>query len=190
MTPVLGSAFWGRTAALAALASHPAAPTVRAAVPLSLIHIWVLLMETNYRSTGAIVSRADAFIQGNRDRHSKHMRTDNQAGAPIRRVSLSDYSRQAAYLLQVAKDCRTSTAVLYRNNDSALPLIDLLEREGAPYVCRQREGFFFTSPIVRDLTDVLTLAYRPDDRERFLRICWKLDQMCIRDSPFAGRRCV
>ncbi len=154
----------------------------RAAWPRALLDFerdWpgarVLLMETNYRSTGAIVSRADAFIQGNRDRHSKHMRTDNQAGAPIRRVSLSDYSRQAAYLLQVAKDCRTSTAVLYRNNDSALPLIDLLEREGAPYVCRQREGFFFTSPIVRDLTDVLTLAYRPDDRERFLRICWKLD---------------
>ncbi|WP_297717118.1 ATP-dependent helicase [Intestinimonas sp.] len=154
----------------------------RAAWPRALLDFerdWpgarVLLMETNYRSTGAIVSRADAFIQGNRDRHSKHMRTDNQDGAPIRRVSLSDYSRQAAYLLQVAKDCRTSTAVLYRNNDSALPLIDLLEREGAPYVCRQREGFFFTSPIVRDLTDVLTLAYRPDDRERFLRICWKLD---------------
>ena len=131
----------------------------RAAWPRALLDFerdWpgarVLLMETNYRSTGAIVSRADAFIQGNRDRHSKHMRTDNQAGAPIRRVSLSDYSRQAAYLLQVAKDCRTSTAVLYRNNDSALPLIDLLEREGAPYVCRQREGFFFTSPIVRDLS--------------------------------------
>ena len=88
---------------------------------------------------------------------------------------LSDYGRQARYLLQAAKNCRTSTAVLYRNNDSALPLIDLLEREGVPYACRQREGFFFTSPIVRDLTDVLALAYRPDDGERFLRVCWKLD---------------
>ena len=135
----------------------------------------VLLMETNYRSTGAIVTRADAFIRGNRDRRDKHMRTDNREGEPIRRVVLSDYSRQARYLLQAAKDCRRSTAVLYRNNDSALPLIDLLEREGVPYACRQREGFFFTSPIVRDLTDVLTLAYQPDDGERFLRVCWKLD---------------
>ena len=135
----------------------------------------VLLMETNYRSTGAIVARADAFIRGNRGRRDKHMRTDNREGSPIRRVVLSDYGRQARYLLQAAKNCRTSTAVLYRNNDSALLLIDLLEREGVPYACRQREGFFFTSPIVRDLTDVLTLAYRPDDGERFLRVCWKLD---------------
>ena len=154
----------------------------RAAWPQALLEFeqnWpgakVLLMETNYRSTGAIVSRADAFIRGNRDRRDKHMRTDNREGEPIRRVVLSDYSRQARYLLQAAKDCRRSTAVLYRNNDSALPLIDLLEREGVPYACRQREGFFFTSPIVRDLTDVLTLAYQPDDRERFLRVCWKLD---------------
>ena len=136
----------------------------------------VLLMETNYRSTGAIVARADAFIRGNRDRRDKHMRTDNREGHPIRRVVLSDYGRQARYLLQAAKNCRTSTAVLYRNNDSVLPLMDLLEREGVPYACRQREGFFFTSPIVRDLTDVLALAYRPDDGERFLRVCWKLDQ--------------
>ena len=154
----------------------------RAAWPQALLEFeqnWpgakVLLMETNYRSTGAIVTRADAFIRGNRDRRDKHMRTDNREGEPIRRVVLSDYSRQARYLLQAAKDCRRSTAVLYRNNDSALPLIDLLEREGVPYACRQREGFFFTSPIVRDLTDVLTLAYQPDDRERFLRVCWKLD---------------
>ena len=154
----------------------------RAAWPQALLDFerhWpgarVLLMETNYRSTAAIVSRADAFIRGNQDRRDKHMRTDNGEGEPIRQVVLSDYSRQAAYLLRVAAGCRRSTAVLYRNNDSALPLLDLLEREGVPYACRQREGFFFTSPIVRDLTDVLILAYQPDDRERFLRVCWKLD---------------
>ena len=161
----------------------------RAAWPQALLEFeqnWpgakVLLMEINYRSTGAIVSRANAFIRGNRDRRDKHMRTDNREGEPIRRVVLSDYSRQTRYLLQAAKDCRRSTAVLYRNNDSALPLIDLLERDGVPYACRQREGFFFTSPIVRDLTDVLTLAYQPDDRERFLRVCWKLDLIIKRPS--------
>ena len=40
------------------------------------------------------------------------------------------------------EDCQESTAVLYRNNDSALPLIDLLEQKGVPYACRQREGFW------------------------------------------------
>ena len=154
----------------------------RAAFPQALLDFeatWpgarVLLMETNYRCTGAIVARADAFIQQNRDRHPKHMETRNPQGTPVRKVMLADYSRQYRYLEQVARDCRRPTAVLYRNNDSALPLIDLLEREGIPYSCRQREGFFFTSPIVRDLTDMLRFAYDPTDRERFLRFYYKLD---------------
>ena len=135
----------------------------------------VLFMETNYRSTQSIVTRADAFIQQNQSRRPKHMRTDHPQGEPIRKIELADYSRQASYLLQVARDCQRPTAVLYRNNDSALPLLDLLDREGVPYACRQREGFFFTSPVVRDLTDILRFAFHNCDREAFLRFYYKLD---------------
>ena len=135
----------------------------------------VLLMETNYRSAGAIVEKADSFIQRNGSRHAKHMRPSRPQGEAVRHVELEDYSRQAHYLARAAEGCTVPTAVLYRNNDSALPLIDLLERRGIPYACRQREGFFFTSPVVRDLTDVLRLALDPADRERFLRVCYKLE---------------
>ncbi len=102
-------------------------------------------METNYRSAGAIVEKADAFIQRNGSRHPKHMRASRPQGEPVRHVNLNDFGQQAHYLAQAAADCTESTAVLYRNNDSALPLIDLLERRGIPYACRQRESFFFTS---------------------------------------------
>ena len=134
----------------------------------------VLLMETNYRSAGAIVEKADAFIQRNGS-HPKHMRASRPQGEPVRHVNLNDFGQQAHYLAQAAADCTESTAVLYRNNDSALPLIDLLERRGIPYACRQRESFFFTSPAVRDLTDVLCFALDCTDRERFLRIYYKLE---------------
>ena len=135
----------------------------------------MLLMETNYRSTRSIVAKADAFIQRNQSRHAKHMTTDNPQGEPIRVVELEDYSRQYRYLLRLARECSRSTAILYRNNDSALPLIDLLEREGVPYRCRQRESYFFSSPVVRDLTDMLRFALDGRDAERFLRFCYKLD---------------
>ena len=135
----------------------------------------VLLMETNYRSAGAIVEKADAFIQRNGSRHPKHMRASRPQGEPVRHVNLNDFGQQAHYLAQAAADCTVSTAVLYRNNDSTLPLIDLLERRGVPYACRQRESFFFTSPAVRDLTDVLRFALDGTDRERFLRIYYKLE---------------
>ena len=135
----------------------------------------VLMMETNYRSTKSIVEAADAFIQRNESRRPKHMHTENLQGAPVKKVALADYNRQYNYLLKVAQNCKEQTAVLYRNNDSALPLIDLLEREGVPYACRQREGFFFTSPIVRDITDMLEFAFDDANWERFLRFYYKLD---------------
>ena len=135
----------------------------------------VLMLETNYRSTRSIVERADAFIRRNQGRRPKTMRTENPQGAAIRKILLSDYSRQYTYLLKAAGDCAGSTAVLYRNNDSALPLIDLLEREGVPYACRQRESFFFTSPLVRDITDMLDFAFDDGNRDLFLRFYYKLD---------------
>ena len=135
----------------------------------------VLLMETNYRSTKSIVERADAFIQRNQERHPKRMHTENPQGEDIRKVELGDYNRQYKYLMKVAENCAVPTAVLFRNNDSALPLIDLLENHRIPYVCRQREAFFFTSPIVRDLTDMLEFAFDDTDREKFLRFYYKLD---------------
>ena len=135
----------------------------------------ILKLETNYRSTRAIVERADAFIRRNQSRRPKKMRTENQQGSPIRRIMLEDYNRQYNYLLKVAENCTESTAVLYRNNDSALPLIDLLEQKGVPYACRQREGFFFTSPLVRDITDMLEFAFDDGNKDLFLRFYYKLD---------------
>ena len=145
----------------------------------------VLMMETNYRSTKSIVEAADAFIQRNESRRPKHMRTGNAQGAPVKKVTLADYNRQYNYLLKIAQKCKEQTAVLYRNNDSALPLIDLLEREGVPYACRQREGFFFTSPIVRDITDMLEFAFNDCDWEKFLRFYYKLD-LKIKKPILAG----
>jgi len=135
----------------------------------------VLMLETNYRSTRAIVEKADAFIRRNQSRRPKRMRTENRQGSAIRRIVLTDYSRQYSYLLKVAENCSESTAVLYRNNDSALPLIDLLEQRGVPYSCRQREGFFFTSPLVRDITDMLEFAFDDGNKDLFLRFYYKLD---------------
>ncbi len=154
----------------------------RAAWPQALLefeqvfpHAKILKLETNYRSTRTIVERADTFIQRNQSRRPKRMHTENQQGGPIRKIVLTDYSRQYNYLLKVAESCEKPTAILYRNNDSALPLIDMLEQKGVPYACRQREGFFFTSPLVRDITDMLEFSFDDGNKDLFLRFYYKLD---------------
>lgn len=134
----------------------------------------VLLMERNYRSTGHIVSVSDKFISRNRSRQPKHMTAQRGDGNAIKELSVYDRRGQYAYLARLAKDCKTETAVLYRDNDSALPLIDLLDREGTPYRCRQIDSAFFSHRIVRDITDIIRFARDPSDGETFMRIYYKL----------------
>lgn len=153
----------------------------RAAYPKALTEfqtLWpegrVLLLETNYRSSAQIVERADAFIRHNTDRHEKHMHTPNPQGEPIRITELRRRWDQYAYLTELAKQKSGQIAVLYRNNECALPLIDLLDKQGISYRCREQKSVFFTHPVLRDIRDYLSLAAAPDLEEPFLRIYYKL----------------
>ncbi len=132
----------------------------------------VLYLETNYRSTGAIVAAADGFIRQNKDRHPKRMSTPNPPGTPVSRHWVSRRWSQYPYLAEKAA-AGESFAVLYRNHESALPLIDLLDKQGIPYTCRGQKAGFFTHTTVRDVVDILHFASRPEDPELFLRIYYK-----------------
>lgn len=134
----------------------------------------VLYMEQNYRSTQEIVAAADSFIQKNQNRHPKHMKATHGHGSNIREIQVYDRKKQYRYLCEVAKNCKRETAVLYRDNDSVLPLIDLLDRQGIPYCCRHVDSLFFSSRIVRDISDIIRLAQDPTDGNRFMNIYYKL----------------
>ena len=134
----------------------------------------VLYMEQNYRSTRQIVAAADRFIQKNQNRHPKHMKATQGNGSPVRECSVYDRQAQYAYLCKLAENCTVETAVLYRDNDSALPLIDRMDRAGIPYRCQQVESLFFTGRVVRDITDIIRFAQNPYDGELFLSLYYKL----------------
>ena len=153
----------------------------RAACPGALTHFEehypaarVLYLEQNYRSTAPIVAAADAFIQKNQNRRPKHMRAVRGAGPAVEAVPVWDRHKQYEFLCDLATNCTGETAVLYRDNDSALPLIDRLARAGIPYRCRQVESLFFSHRVVRDITDLLRFAQRPADGALFLTLYYKL----------------
>jgi len=133
----------------------------------------VLLMERNFRSTRPIVAAADRFIRLNTQRRSKNMTAQRGSGKAVTEIPVRDRRQQYRYLLKVAENCSRETAVLYRDNDCALPLIDLLERSGISYRSRQTDMTFFSNRTVRDLTDILHLSEDPGDREAFLRVYYK-----------------
>ena len=134
----------------------------------------VLLMEENFRSNAKIVSAADKFIQKNTMRHEKHMKAAREAGADIRKISLKSRKAQYVYLMKIAQECSTETAVLYRDNECAIPLIDLLERKHIPYRMRNAELSFFTHRTVLDIQNIIRFAMNPKDTELFMHMYYRL----------------
>lgn len=134
----------------------------------------VLLMEDNFRSNASIVEAADQFIQKNTLRHEKHMRATKERMDEIKEISLKSRKAQYSYLMKVADDCTTQTAVLYRDNECILPLVDLLERNNIPYQMRNAELTFFSHRIVLDVVNIIKLALNPKDTEAFLQVYYKI----------------
>ena len=134
----------------------------------------VLLMEENYRSCAQIVEAADRFIQKNILRHEKHMKAARDAGEEIEQIVLSDRKAQYDHLARMAENCQGQTAVLYRNHENVLPLVDRLERKGIPYRLRNTGMTFFTHRVVADIRNIIAFAINPRDTAAFLQIYYKL----------------
>lgn len=138
-------------------------------------HGEVLLMETNHRSTGQIVDAANRFIRLNKERYVKNMRTDNAKGVPAVHEYVKSVEDQYWFILNSVKNEGKETAVLYRNNESVIPLVDLFEREGVPYAVKEHNPLFFTHFIVQDIKSFVALAENPSDFETFEKIYYKMN---------------
>lgn len=134
----------------------------------------ILLMEENFRSNANIVEAANLFIQKNTLRHEKQMKATKGSGSQIREISLKSRGAQYSYLLKVAQECEEQTAVLYRDNESVIPLVDLLERSAVPYRIRNAELSFFTHRVVVDIQNIMRFAYDMGNAELFEQIYYKV----------------
>lgn len=134
----------------------------------------VLFMEKNYRSVPQIVAAADKLISKNSIRHEKHMTASRTTQGKVKEISLKSRKSQYNYLLKIAAGCEVQTAVLYRNNECALPLIDLLERKEIPYLVKGKDMSFFSHPVVNDILDFIRFSIDPFNPEMFLKIYYKM----------------
>jgi len=154
----------------------------RGACPGELLHFkktypdgQVLLMETNHRSTARLVAASDAFIKLNKERYEKHMTATGKAGVPPVHQHVKTVEGQYRFLLEAIRREGKEIAILYRNNESAIPLVDLFEREGVRYRLKEHNPLFFSHFVVRDVVDFLNFAGDPKDIEIFERIYYKMN---------------
>lgn len=153
----------------------------RAAYPKALLEFertWkdakVLFIETNYRSSPEIVGTSMDFIRQNKKRRDKKMKAFNPSGAKIDILWAKNRIQQFDMIADIAHDATEPVTFLYRNNDTALPIIDTLDRSGIPYKVRAVDSLFFTNIIYRDVMCIFRLALNPSDGEAFMQIYYKL----------------
>ena len=152
----------------------------RAAYPQALMNFkddyknaTILLMEHNYRSTETIVSTAAGFIAKNKHRHEKKLISNREKGNPIDFIHVRNRFTQCEHLLEVAQNHDKNTAILYRDNDSAVPLVDMMLRKNIPYKIRNFKAKFFTNKVVLDIISFLKFANNPYDADAFKAIYYK-----------------
>ena len=121
----------------------------------------ILIMEQNYRSTPEIVKVANVFIGGNQQRYKKAMFTENPSDKAIRVQSFEYGYQQFDYIIKELKKKKQigQTAILYRNNISAINLIDHLEGASLPFYVRDSGYKFFNHWVIKDILNFMRFSY-------------------------------
>lgn len=121
----------------------------------------VLTMSQNYRSSQEIVTTANQFIKRNKNRYEKEMFTHNDAVKPIEIKNLNRYEAQLQYVTEEIRksDNHKEIAVLYRNNSSAIPLANELNRAGIEFYMKDIDTKFFRHWIIEDVLNFMRFSY-------------------------------
>ena len=119
----------------------------------------IYFMERNYRSSKNIVSICNRLIKNNTNRYDKNIFTDNKPIEPINIVKVTSTIDQYDFIIEDLKGKDLSdTAILYRNNLSALGLIHILEKHKIPFYMRDKKIRFFNHWLVNDIINLMVFS--------------------------------
>lgn len=132
-------------------------------------------LEQNYRSTGHILSAANAVISHNQNRIGKALRTDAADGEAIYLHGFADADQEADFILSQVCNWQaqgrrlSAAAVLYRSNAQSRALETACLKQGVPY--RIFGGTpFYNRAEVKNALAYMRLLIQPDDNEALLRV--------------------
>ena len=133
----------------------------------------LLKMEENFRSTGEIVEHANRFISFNKQRYPKNMFTHNERGGPIEVKKLHDFADQYHAAIEAYLAEPDTTAFIYRNNLSAVPIADILDRNDVDFYIKEHKARLKNNYVVSDVLAFFSLSFDPKDFAAFSRIFYK-----------------
>ena len=136
----------------------------------------VVCLESNYRSTGAILEMANRLIAYNTERHDKILRPSRPQGTRPRIAQYKDETTEAKEVVSEISNLIErehvqpgDIAILFRTNEQPRIFETELRRAKIPYVMLGSQSFFDRRE-VRDMVAFLKWIDQPDDEVSLLRI--------------------
>ena len=135
-----------------------------------------VILDTNYRSTGNIVSAAGKVIAHNKVRFAKNINTVNDPGD---KVDIIEFNTQAEEYEKIIDNIRkesasggnySDNAVLFRTNSTAAGFVRKLVEYSVPFVTRDGVPNVFEHWIARDVITYMNIAMGSRKRRDFLQI--------------------
>lgn len=140
----------------------------------------IYYLSKNYRCSHEIVSTCAHIIRHNEHRYEKKMQSGKPTGNPVKHKVFDTIEDRNNYIVDYEKN--GTTAVLYRNNISALSIVDALDRKGKSFTIRDPGHSLLRHWLVKDIYAFMNLALVPQDVEAFERICFKMNGYISREG--------
>ena len=136
----------------------------------------LLKMEQNFRCPPSVVEAANCLISHNCLRYDKGMFTRRPDTGPVKITQIPSSEELPRHLYSVLSQLPAgkTAAVLYRNNPSAVGLIDLFDRKGLPFYIKDHKTTLRRQTLTQDILCILNLYFSPWDLESFQRVYYKL----------------
>lgn len=148
----------------------------------------VMFLETNYRSAKRITELAAKFISGNKNRYEKKMQPARNDAGVAEVVTLKRRAMQYQWLVEKLQSAGEDTAVLYRNNDSVIPVLYALQKAGIRCRRRNMDTLFFQNRVVQDAVKIMQFALHPDSKDLFWDLYYKFGVRITKKAAYIASR--
>ena len=135
----------------------------------------IYYMEENFRSSKNIVNISNLFIGQNQNRFKKAICTNNDWKNPVELIKLKNSLDQYEFIRDKLPKLQGSCAILYRNNLSAIGLVEFLERNNIDFNIKDNKNKFFSHFIVRDIIDIINFSNDLSNLALYQKFYYKLE---------------
>lgn len=135
------------------------------------------VLNTNYRSTGAVVKRAEALIKNNEHRYAKDMTAAREMGEEVLVKAFQKPADQYLNMIREIVDIHEQKevpweeiAVIFRTNVQMSGFVEQLMVYNVPFVMKDSVPNIYQHWIAKDIFAYMNIAFGGNSRSDYLRI--------------------